>query len=157
TIQAALYRDDRWSGELTHTCKNGVRIVVTARWVLDRDSRGNPDLILETTNAVTPHKRPEQAVSAKVERLQRITDLTPVCLTECGRDLKYKFVNQAFAEMLGLRPEEIVGRPIVEVLGAEAFAAIEPNISSVLRGERVEFECEFSYGSGTRFVRVIYV
>jgi len=157
-IRATLYRDDRWSGELTHTCKNGVRIVVSARWILDRDSHGNPDLILETTNDITPRKPSERAVRAKAEQLQRLADLTPVCLTECGCDLKYKFVNHAYAEMLGLRPEEIVGRPIVEVIGAEAFAAIEPDIRSVLRGERVESECEVFYRSvGRRFVQVIYV
>jgi PAS domain S-box-containing protein len=60
SIQKDLERDNRWSGELVHTRKDGKTIVVFSRWSLDRDARGRPALILETNTDVTARKRAEQ-------------------------------------------------------------------------------------------------
>jgi PAS domain S-box-containing protein len=60
SIQKTLERDNRWSGELVHTRKDGKTIAVFSRWSLDRDARGRPALILETNTDVTARKRAEQ-------------------------------------------------------------------------------------------------
>jgi PAS domain S-box-containing protein len=60
SIQKKLERDNRWSGELVHTRKEGKTIVVFSRWSLDRDARGRPALILETNTDVTARKWAEQ-------------------------------------------------------------------------------------------------
>jgi PAS domain-containing protein len=57
-----------------------------------------------------------------------VTDITPVLLTQCSRDLRYTYVNRAYAAMLGLTPVQIIGRPILEIIGAEGFAAIRPYV-----------------------------
>ena len=59
-IRKNLERDNRWSGELAHTRKDGRTIAVFSRWSLDRDARGRPALILETNTDVTARKRAEQ-------------------------------------------------------------------------------------------------
>ena len=64
-IREQLHRDDRWTGELVHRKKNGTQIVVTTRWVLDRDSHGNPRSILETNTDITQHKQAEQSFKEK--------------------------------------------------------------------------------------------
>jgi PAS domain S-box-containing protein len=59
--------------------------------------------------------------------------------------------------MFGRPAQEIVGRPIVDVIGDEAFRTILPHIQSVLKGDRVEFEAEVPYqNAGSRFVHVTY-
>src|SRR4029453_986537 len=60
SIRKQLERDNRWSGELVHTRKDGETIAVFSRWSLDRDARGRPALILETNSDVTARKRAEQ-------------------------------------------------------------------------------------------------
>jgi PAS domain S-box-containing protein len=91
-------------------------------------------------------------------QLRLITDHTPVMLVQCSRDLKYTFVNRAYASMLGLEPEEIIGKGIPNVLGKKNFASLRPKIAQVLRGKRVEFEEVISYpNAGRRVVHVIYV
>ena len=55
-----LERDNRWSGELVHTRKDGKTITVFSRWSLDRDARGRRALILESNTDVTVRKRAEQ-------------------------------------------------------------------------------------------------
>ncbi len=59
-IRKNLERNNRWSGELVHTRKDGKSIVVFSRWSLDRDARGRPASILETNSDITARKRAEQ-------------------------------------------------------------------------------------------------
>ncbi|MFC5453635.1 PAS domain-containing sensor histidine kinase [Prosthecobacter fluviatilis] len=107
---------------------------------------------------ITDRKAAEAAVRAKEMQLRMITDNTPVMLIQCSRDLRYTFVNRAYADMLGLEPEEIIGRPIIDVLGKKAFRIIRPKITRVLSGRRVEYEEVMPYPrSGRRTVHVIYV
>ncbi len=78
-------------------------------------------------------------------RLQLVADHAPVLITYCGADRTYRFVNEPYAERFGLRPSQLVGRSVEESLGPEAYAAIEPYVDAVLRGERVEYEVEVPY------------
>ena len=82
---------------------------------------------------------------------------TPFLLCRCSSDLRYVFVSEALARMLGGRPEDIVGKKIVEVIGDEAFQTILPHVNAVLSGQHVEYEAEVPYsGIGPRFVHVNY-
>lgn len=62
SIKEEFYREDRWSGELTHTRKDGTPIGVASRWSLDRNDFGQPSTILETNTDITERKRFEDAV-----------------------------------------------------------------------------------------------
>jgi len=103
-------------------------------------------------------KRAEDDLRAQRSQLRAVTEITPVLLTQCNRDLRYTFVNRAYATMVGLAPEQIIGRPVPEIMGAEAFEAIRPHVETVLRGQPVEYEEEIPYERvGARFVRVVYM
>jgi PAS domain S-box-containing protein len=58
-IYEKLLRDNYWEGEIGHTRRDGRRITVFSRWVLDRDSQGNRAYVLETNNDVTRRKQME--------------------------------------------------------------------------------------------------
>jgi PAS domain S-box-containing protein len=106
---------------------------------------------------ITEEKRAETVIHDQEIQLRLIADTTPVMLTRCGRDLRYRYVNRACAELLGFAPEEIVGKPIAEIMGAEAFEAVRPHLENVLQGQRVEFERVVPYArGGPRFVHVVY-
>src|SRR6478752_10054346 len=70
-IRKKLERENRWSGELTHTCKDGRKVSVISRWSLDRDAKGKPASILETNTEITDLKRAEHrtAVNLAVTRI----------------------------------------------------------------------------------------
>jgi PAS domain S-box-containing protein len=70
-VRKKLERDNRWSGELTQTCKDGTKVIVISRWSLDRDVKGRPASILETNTEITDRKREEQrrAVNLAVTRI----------------------------------------------------------------------------------------
>lgn len=97
-------------------------------------------------------------MSEREAQLQSVISRTPFMLARCGRDLTYRFVSQPWADLLGRRPEDIVGRSILDVIGPEAFAAVLPHMEEVLRGNRVEFARELTLpDAGTRFVHVVYM
>jgi PAS domain S-box-containing protein len=82
---------------------------------------------------------------------------TPFLFTRCSSDLRYLFVSKAYAKMIGHRPEEVVGKNIVAVMGETGFRAILPHINAVLSGQRVEYETEVHFKDvGLRLLHVIY-
>src|ERR1043166_4304884 len=99
----------------------------------------------------------EEALRAKEAELEAIINRTPFMLTRCRRDLRYRFVSRAYAEMLGRTSEEIAGKPIVEIIGKEGFKAISPYVEKALKGQRVEYETEVTYrGLGPRSMHCVY-
>lgn len=91
------------------------------------------------------------ARTAELERSERayrmLVERIPAMFVHIGRDLRYRFVNERFAELLGQRADAIVGRAVEEVLGEEAFAQSRPRIEVVLRSgveRRYEAEVELA-------------
>jgi PAS domain S-box-containing protein len=97
------------------------------------------------------------AVRAK-EDMRQILDTAAIGVTRCSRDLRYLGCNCAYEKLVGLPAQQIIGRPIIDVLGTRAFEVIRPYIERVLRGERVEFEEEIPISAGgPRFFHVVDV
>src|SRR5580700_2347106 len=63
-----------WEGELVHWTRDGKRIVVASRQVLQRDSRGRTIGILEINRDVTPRKEAEEALRNLSARLLQLQD-----------------------------------------------------------------------------------
>ena len=102
-------------------------------------------------------QRAEELLRAKESELAYITDTTPIMLARCSSDLKYVFVNRAYASMLQKSPEELVGKSIVDLVGAEGMSTLKPYIDKVLSGHIVEFEDLIAFrGIGSRFLRTTY-
>jgi PAS domain S-box-containing protein len=100
--------------------------------------------------------RAEAALRDREAMLEVIIDRTAFMITRCSRDHIMQFASRAYAEMLGLRSEDLIGRPLVEVMGETAYRAVLPDIERVLRGERVEYERPVAYRKiGPRIVRAI--
>ncbi len=78
-------------------------------------------------------------------------------LIRLDRDLRYRFISQAYLEMTGRRPDKVMGKRLSDILSDKDFQAIRPYVEKVLQGDRVEFEREVHYPDlGTRFLHVIY-
>jgi PAS domain S-box-containing protein len=94
---------------------------------------------------------------AKEADLEAIINRTPFMLTRCTRDLRYRFVSRAYADMLGRPAEEVSGQPIAEIVGKKALKTILPYVEKVLQGHRIEYETEVSYrGARPRSMHCVY-
>ncbi len=105
---------------------------------------------------ITEKQRAEDALRDASAQFRRFLDTAPVGLVRCSSDMRYLAANPAYAEIVGVPLEKIVGRPMVEVLGAEALQEVGPYVDQVLRGQRVEYEALLPYPSGSRHVHVVW-
>jgi len=97
-------------------------------------------------------------VRAKQEELETVLGGTPFMLTRCGRDLRYRLISESYGQMLGLRPKDVVGKTIAEIVGNEAFKTMLPYIEKVLQGNRVEYERDIPYqNTAVRTVHTVYM
>ncbi len=127
------------STPITSTARNGALLYQTA--IIDLRER----------------RMAEEALRAKEAELEAIINRTPFMLTRCSRDLRYRFVSRAYAEMLGRPAEEISGKPIIEIVGKKGLKAIGSHVEKVLQGQRVEYETEISYrGALPRSMHCVY-
>ncbi len=93
---------------------------------------------LEEQNA--EQKRSNERLEASQAQLRFLANHAPVLIAHYDAERRYKFVNQAYAEMFGQPPAGLVGWHAREVLGAATYAEVSPRMEQVLAGERVEFE-----------------
>lgn len=80
--------------------------------------------------------------------LQRIADQLPALVSYWDRDLGNRFANAAYADFLGVHPQDIIGKHVKDVLGAELFAANQPFIERALDGTPQTFDREIQDAAG---------
>jgi PAS domain S-box-containing protein len=116
------------------------------------DSTLDPQEILQRSAAL------EQALRETTTHFQLVADVMAAAVTRCSRDLRYLWVNRRYAEWLRLPTEKIIGRPMVEVLGKEAFERLRHYFDLVLAGDKVAYEAEVNFlGLGRRWVSATYI
>jgi PAS domain S-box-containing protein len=70
---------------------------------------------------------------------------------------RYRFISRAYAQLIGRPREDVLGKTISQMLGANSFDTLLPHIETVLQGRPVEFECEIEFpGVGTRSLYIAY-
>lgn len=122
-----------------------------------RNSDGGVGAVLAVSYNITERRAMEDALRAKEAELDTMMNQTPFMLTRCTKDLRYRFVSPAYAAMLHRNPDDIAGKPIIEVMGEEGFKTIAPYVERVLQGERVEYEAKVDFRSdGAPYLHVVY-
>ncbi len=86
-INAQLHRDNHWSGELIHKCKNGRQITVFSRWALERGHLGERRRILETNNDITRQKESEKTLLDSEERLRKLAEELETMVSDRTQEL----------------------------------------------------------------------
>jgi PAS domain S-box-containing protein len=106
---------------------------------------------------LTERKRAEEALRTSEAELQSVINRTPFMLVRCGRDLRYRFISEAYANLIGRSRDEVIGKTIKDMIGAKGFATLRPYVDEVLRGNAVEFECELEFPkTGKRRLAIAY-
>lgn len=124
---------------------------------LVRDMEGKPASAIGVIEDVTEARLAGERAEESASKLRLVADSVPALISYIDRDFRYSFVNQTYEQWFGLARRDVSGRQVAEVLGAEAFAELEPLMSRAMGGETVRFERWVPYRTGRRYVRGAYV
>src|SRR6267378_2391230 len=150
-IKAQLLRTGRWEGELLHTKRNGAQVVVSTRWALRRDERGNAVAILETNNDITERKRREAELLHNTALLDELFEGSPDAVVLMELEARVLRISREFAALFGYSAEEAAGRPVVDLIVPEdELEDSRAGFARVRSGERFVVERERRRKDGTR-------
>jgi two-component system CheB/CheR fusion protein len=124
--------------ELTIERPGGPRHFHSTKFPL-RDAAGRV-LVGAVTIDVSEQAQSAAELRQQREQLRLVTDTVAAGMVRVSADLKYVWVNRVFASWAGKTPDEIIGRPIVEMIGEDGLRALRPYVERLLTGERVEYE-----------------
>lgn len=122
--------------------------------VVDDGGRRRFDAFLHD---ITDRAAAETRLRESEQQLRTIADNVPALIGQVGADLRYRFVNQAYADWYGRTREDIVGRHMSEVLNSDYYDTLPERLDAVLAGQAVTFEAEVMRGDGLRHMQVTYI
>jgi PAS domain S-box-containing protein len=149
-IVSKLVERGGWEGELIHTRRDGTEIIVSSRQVLQRNDEGRPVSILEINRDITEHKKADLAHRESEARLRALVEATDDAVFEFDEQGTYLNIWTTNEGLLARPREELLGRALSEVLGAEAAAPFLQAFDRVLstgRSEGLEYSLEFPGGT----------
>lgn len=93
-------------------------------------------------------KRAQAEVEDKERHLRQVIDSIPTPMVYCDADRRYRYVNDAFLEYVGLPAERVVGHTVREIFGEDRWRAFEPIFERVTQGEAISSERLIRYADG---------
>jgi len=149
-LEARLFEQGSWEGELTHTRRDGNEIVVSSRQVLQRNDKGQPVAMLEIDRDITEQKKADMAHRESEARLRALIEATDDAVFEFDEHGTYLNIWTTNEELLARPRRELLGRQLNEVLGTEVarpFLEAFERVSSTGRSEGIEYSMDFPGGT----------
>ena len=98
SLKRALEREGEWTGELTHTARDGRKILVESRHVVVREADGRR-LVLETNRDITERKQTQESLQqaqanlARVNRVMLVGEMTASIAHEVNQPIAAAVTN----------------------------------------------------------------
>jgi diguanylate cyclase (GGDEF)-like protein/PAS domain S-box-containing protein len=108
-----------------------------------------PASLLSIANQLRAAADTPEAVAEAVSRVRLLTNSLPALIAFFSmQELRCLFANAAYAKAYGFDETTIVGKPVREIIGEEAFALILPYIARASTGEIVTYQRNVKFPSG---------
>ena len=160
-VLPAFFRNGRCDRvECQFVRRDGGVIDVLLSATLERDENGATARSLAVLEDLTATRLLERELGRTHAHLDAVVDNMPALAGYWDRDATTRFVNRDFQAAVGLPTDQLIGRPLGDILSAidaVGYAALEPRIEAVLGGRRQEFEWALLTTSGLRQLRVTLV
>lgn len=152
-LEAELQRHGSFFGQAAYTRPDGIPAWVLAAVLYVSGSREKKDEAGGAPAFVWLHQdvTPRVAAEAMWLRYEYIVNASQDLMAVIGDDFAYETVNRALSEALGCTQDGLIGKPLRQVWGGEAFNRdVLPPLRSAFRGERVRTTAWFNLPQGGR-------
>lgn len=113
-----LFSEGEWHGELRNRKKNGDIYWAHENISAIKDRQGEITHFISVAEDITLRKAAESALSESEERFRQMAEITGEWLWEQDPNGYYIYSSMAVNQILGFRPEEVVGKHYTELLTA---------------------------------------
>lgn len=135
----------------------GVNAHYHANYLPNFDAAGRPDGFYALGMDITARKNSELRRAESEARLRTIADNLPVYIAYVDSDLVYRFANATYDGLGGMRAPDMIGKPVVQVIGTDAFEHRKQYFLECLAGTEVRFESEMVKDGRTRTLQSVYI
>ncbi|MGC2419828.1 MAG: PAS domain S-box protein [Candidatus Acidiferrales bacterium] len=115
-IRLAIIRDGKWSGECLQRCKEGRDLPVSLSIGLIKDKNGRPTGSYGISHDITELKRAERQLAERTDFLNSLINNCPVGIVAIDADHFVKQCNPTFEKLFAYKEQDILGRPLYELL-----------------------------------------
>jgi diguanylate cyclase (GGDEF)-like protein/PAS domain S-box-containing protein len=152
-LQAAL------SGELQHFDQQfaGVNRHFMIDYIPATDADGRTKGVYVLARDISERRAAALEKEVSERRLKLITDHLPVLISYIDRAHHFRFGNATFQRWLGIDPATLAGRPVVEVLGDDAYTTAREHLENAFGGWTVTYESRMTVGGKQRILETTYV
>ncbi|WP_295992337.1 PAS domain S-box protein [Rugamonas sp.] len=105
-------------------------------------SHGGVQFVTAFLHDISKRLAHEEQIAAGEKRARMIADNMPALIAYIDRDLRYRFTNAHFRDLMAVDPKSVLGKTIPEVFGHDFYLRLKDHLDAVLRGERVQYERE---------------
>ncbi|MGL4317573.1 MAG: diguanylate cyclase domain-containing protein [Pseudomonas sp.] len=153
--------------------RTGQGVVINRRTELPALRKDGTELIVEITISasgsgvehefsafmrdVTERKRIEQEVQLNQQLLRSLTDAIPALVAFIDTRQVLRYCNKPFWQSFAHEGGEILGKPLLELLGVTAYTAIHGYVDEALAGRQSSFEQALRTQDSERYMEARYV
>jgi PAS domain S-box-containing protein len=98
------------------------------------------------TRDITERKRAEE----RLREYERLVEGLEEMIVVVDRDYRYLLANRAYLNFRGLEREQLIGQPVADVLGREAFATVADKFAECMAGDTVQYETRYTFNDGRK-------
>lgn len=113
--------------------------------------------VIQLQHEAMERNRADAAARATAQQLRTVTDHLPINIAQFDRQFRYRFANVNFTARFAKKPEDVVGKTIVEVVGTEVFETYREKMELALSGQHVQFEMSAHMPQGERWMSISYM
>ncbi len=104
-----------------------VEVTVAPMW----EPGEEPVSTIAVVQDIAARKESEQALRASEERFRRLSDDIPVCVSSFLPDSSFTYGNAAYAELLGMTPNQMIGQRFFDLISPDDQAVVKDKLAGL--------------------------